>query len=138
MDKYCLGYLKRAADANTVSVAHRELSKALKYLESKKLITGYTSVIYTTPDEDIGFWYTNIKAAQDELVSVMKNPKSTPLERSNVLMKLRETLLDKSGGNDKLTYPHGIAWYPHNSVYAFVYTVFILIASISLIKLSNK
>lgn len=49
-------YLERASNSNTVETAKRELDIALKYLEDNNLTSGYTSVFYRTPDEDIGFW----------------------------------------------------------------------------------
>lgn len=112
-DRECEGRLKRAADANTAEVARRELGAALAYLERAGMTEGYTSVVYRTPDEDIGFWYSNLKAAQGELEAVGES--ATKLEKSNVLMKLRETILDQDGqGKTVVTTPSGIAVYPHN------------------------
>lgn len=108
-DRNCGGHLKRAADANTVELARTELETSLKYLEANNMTSGYTSVFYTTPDEDIGFWYTNLNASLGELNAV--RAEASPLERSNLLMKLRETLLDK----DKINDPTGISIYPHNT-----------------------
>ena len=53
----CNGHLKRAADASTIELAKQELTTAITYLEKKDITTGYTSILYKTPDEDIGFWY---------------------------------------------------------------------------------
>ena len=83
----CTGYLKRAADANSVEMAKSQLEKALKYIEENNLTAGYTSVLWKTPDEDIEFWYNNIKTIYDELSKVDENTSS--LEKSNILMKLR-------------------------------------------------
>jgi hypothetical protein len=110
--KDCGGYLKRAADANTVSVASKELGIAISYMETNKLTDGYTSVIYKTPDEDIGFWYNNIKSAKQELDLLPET--ATPLEKTNVLMKLRETLLDNRKDGSSITDPDGISIYPNN------------------------
>lgn len=113
------GYLKRAADANTIDLASVELGKAITYLEKNNLTTGFTSIIYQTPDEDIDFWYRNLKASEDEL----KNLNSTSaLEKTNVLMKLRETLLD-TGEKTKVTIPPGLAVYPHNTLWAIVMSI---------------
>lgn len=38
------GFLKRAADANTIELANQELTKALDYLEANNLTSGYTSI----------------------------------------------------------------------------------------------
>lgn len=110
----CKGYLKRAADANTVSIAKQELDMALDYLEKEGLTEGYTSVLYKTPDEDIGFWYSNLKSASKELGNILED--ASTLEKSNALMKLRETLVDQGEKGSIITCPKGIARYPYNGV----------------------
>lgn len=113
------GYLKRAADANTIELANQELTKVIDYLEANKLTNGYTSIVYQTPDEDIGFWYKNLKASQKELATLNSN---SALEKTNVLMKLRETLLD-TGERTKVTVPSGLAIYPNNKLGAVLMTL---------------
>lgn len=108
------GYIKRAADANTIDLANQELTKALDYLEANDLTSGYTSILYQTPDEDIDFWYRNLKASQNELQNLESE---SALEKTNVLIKLRETLLD-TGERTKVTVPDGLAVYPHNKFWA--------------------
>jgi hypothetical protein len=123
-DRDCGGYLKRAADANTVPMAKKELQKALDYMEQNRLTEGYTSVIYKTPDEDVGFWYNNIKTARSELDALTEY--TTPLESTNVLMKLRETLLDNGKEGTSLTVPEGISIHPHNTAY-FIFGILSLL-----------
>jgi hypothetical protein len=106
----CGGYLKRAGDANTVELAEKELTRAVNYVEANKLTSGYTSVVYRTPDEDMEFWYNNLKASQKELREL--SPEATQLEKTNVLMKLRETLLDDG---QMVTAPDGVSVYPANA-----------------------
>ncbi|MBI3336253.1 hypothetical protein HYZ98_01655 [Candidatus Peregrinibacteria bacterium] len=110
------GRLKRAADANSVELAIQEMDAVVTYLEVNHMTGGYTSILYRTPDEDVGFWYQNLKSALEELKRV--RPETTPLERTNILMKLMETLID-SGENGKsiITIPRGIAVFPHNTLY---------------------
>jgi hypothetical protein len=128
-DRNCEGYLKRAADANTIELAAKQLKIALDYIEREGLITGYTSIVYRTPDEDIGFWHTNIKSSIIELERV--KPSTTQLERSNLLMKLRETLMDQGDkGEIKVTKPKGIALYPNNVVMAFMGWLSVVLAII--------
>ncbi|MFK8039592.1 MAG: hypothetical protein AB8B74_14975 [Crocinitomicaceae bacterium] len=110
------GYLKRAADANTIELANEELTKVIDYLEANDITTGYTSILYKTPDEDIDFWYKNLKASQNELQNLKSE---SALERTNVLIKLRETLLD-SGKKTKVTVPKGLAVFPNNKIWAFL------------------
>lgn len=114
-DRNCEGYLKRAADANTVALAIENLEVSVDYAERSGLTSGYTSIVYATPDEDMGFWYQNLKASLEELRAV--EPETPQLERTNILMKLRETLLDEGKGVS-VTVPSGITVYPNNGLVA--------------------
>lgn len=111
----CKGYLKQAADANTVELALDRLDKALSYAERKGWTDGYTSILWKTEDENIGFWYDNLKASRQELILVQK---SSQLEQTNVLMRLRETLIESTDKGSVITYPAGLWKYPHNELYA--------------------
>jgi hypothetical protein len=115
-DINCGDYLKRAADANTIEIAKTQLDIAISYMKENKLTNGYTSILYKGPSEDIGFWYTNIISSREELNKV--EDKTTQLEKTNILMKLRETLLDNSQGGQCVTEPQGISVYPHNMLFA--------------------
>ena len=126
----CSGYLKRASDANTVESAKQELEKSIKYLEARNLTNGYTSVFFQTPDEDIEFWYNNLKSSYKELSKVTS--KTSSLEKTNILMKLRETILDNGKEGDSLTIPDGISVYPNNLLWGILTTVS-LIALIGII-----
>lgn len=114
-DRNCEGHLKRAADANTIKMASGELHAAVAYMEREGLTQGYTSIIYTTPDEDVGFWYNNIKSAMQQLDSIPST--ATDLEKSNMLMKLRETLLDQGESSLSITCPMGISRFPNNTAW---------------------
>jgi len=126
----CTGYLKRAADANTVENAKEQLSIAISYLEAHNLISGYTSVLWKTPDEDIGFWYNNLKTSYEELSKV--DSTTSALEKSNILMKLRETLIDNGEKGDSMTIPNGLSRYPHNLLFGVLMWIgfFVLIGGI--------
>ena len=115
LDQDCTGHLKRAADANTIGLAEQELGLAIDYLEREGLTEGYTSVLYKTPDEDIGFFYNNLKESHAELQAVTDS--TTQLERSNILIKLRETLIDHGDGGDRITCPTGLSRYPRNGAF---------------------
>ncbi len=126
-DRKCGGYLKRAADANTVQLAEKELSVAISYLEGHSMTQGFTSIVYETPDEDVGFWYSNLKSSLTELRGMSE--KTTQLERSNVLMKLRETLLDDTQTGVKVTVPKGVHKFPRNMMFA----VFLIISGVAFV-----
>lgn len=108
-DSNCGDYLKLAADANTIDVAEKHLSKSIEYVEKKGLTSGYTKIFVYHPTNDLGLWYENLKTAQTQLQE-MKESGYTELEQSNMLMKLRETLLNNEGG---LTHPDGISLVPN-------------------------
>lgn len=112
LERNCSGYLKRAADANTIQMAENELVKTISYLEANNLTTGYTSAIYNTPDEDIAFWYNNLKVSHEELTKLGDSASS--LEKSNMLIKLRETLLDHGQNSENITMPDGLSRFPNN------------------------
>jgi len=110
------GHLKRAADANTIEMAERELQAALSVMEARGMTTGYSSVFYQTPGDDIGYWYGNLKTSLEELEALP--PDASPLEKSNMLLKLRETILDHDSDGENVTAPSGISAYPYNRPFA--------------------
>jgi len=136
MTRDCTGYLKQAADANTVPIAKERLQKALNYIEKNELTNGVTTIIFNVPKNDIGFWYRNIKASLEELNTV--SDESTSLEKSNMLIKLRETLLDSGGDSTEITHPPGISIFPHNLLYALIGWISALDVLISIVWLIFK
>ena len=116
-DQQCGGYLKQAADANTVELSLERITTALDYIEKHNLTDGYTSVLYRTEDENVGYWYRNIKACKEELEA---NVDASSLEKSNVLMKVRESLTDNGEHGTKLTVPDGISRYPYNLLFGIL------------------
>lgn len=116
----CSGYLKQAADANTVELAIDRLEKALVHIERKGWTKGYTSILWKTEDENIGFWYANLKSSKQELIRSLE---SSQLEQTNVLMKLRETLTEQGESGTRITYPSGLWKYPYNSLFAVLVVI---------------
>ena len=121
----CGGHLERAAHANTIPLAKKEIDIVLKYAEDNGLTKGYTSVVYNTPDEDVEFWYQNLVAAQKELAG-LEEKQVTAMEQSNVLLKLRESLRTNSGGSSDNIIPDGISIYPNNTAYFWWCTITVL------------
>ncbi len=111
----CTQYLKRAADANTVERAKEELEKAISYAEKNNLTEGVVSIFFHQPKNDIGYWYQNMTETYDELENLPED--ATSLEKTNVLMKLRETLTDETDSGVSVTIPNGISIYPRNVAY---------------------
>lgn len=111
----CTQYIKRAADSSSVETAKEELSKAISYAEEKGLTEGIVSIIWEQPKNDIGYWYQNLKNAYLELEKIPED--ASQLESSNVLMRVRESLIDQTDSGTKVTIPDGIGLYPNNKVY---------------------
>jgi len=112
---HCRGHLKRAADSSTIEMAQEELHLALVYMEKNELTSGSTHVFWENPSTDIGFFYKNLNSANEELNQLIDR-ESTPLEKTNVLIKLRETILDE-GESLVVTTPSGISIYPNVSFF---------------------
>ena len=119
----CSGRLERAANANTVELAVKELDAVIQYAEVKGYTSGYTSVLYNTPDEDVEYWYNNLCASRKELLNLSD---STSTLETNTLMKLRETLTDTGKDGTHVIYPDGLQFYPNNFLWGII-RYFILI-----------
>lgn len=122
------GFLKQAADANTSELAEKKLKQAIDGMDARGLCNSqsaesppvfsedcYTSVLWRTPDEDVGYWRTNIQATYDDLRTMSSEDRADNLTESNQLMKVRETLLDDGQSGTTVTAPEGISASPNNA-----------------------
>ncbi len=109
----CSSYLKGAADANSVDLALDRIQPAIEYLEAKNKTSGYSHFLIRTESSNIGFWYKNLVSARNNLIKASENSEMALLEESNVLMKLRETILDESQGASLVTVPSNIVLFPN-------------------------
>lgn len=123
-NRECGGYMQNAANANSIDLAREEMEKVVKYIENHRLQPGFTSVVYNTPEEDVGFWMSNMRSSLEGLRQI--SPEATSLEKSNVLIKLRETLMDKAKEGGSISVPEGISIYPYN----FAFMIWGVIAGI--------
>lgn len=116
----CFGHLTRVGHANTIEAAREELESAISFLEQEKITDGYTAIFegMKTPDEDIAFWYKNLKASAEQLKKIPKDVSA--LERSNVLLKLRETVIHAGAKGEDLVCPPGLSRYPNNLTWIFM------------------
>lgn len=124
-DQNCGQYLKRAADANSIEMAKEELGIAISYAEAHNLTQGTVSIFLHQPKNDIGYWYKNMKTAYEELENVPED--TSMMEKTNILMKLRETLTDEGESGIEVTIPDGISIYPNNVSY-FWWSIISLVA----------
>lgn len=109
----CKDYLSMAADANSIVLAEKHLTTAIDYLEENNLTSGQARLFVRYPKNDISLWYENLKSAQYQLKDMIADGDYTELEQSNMLMKLRETLLDDDG---TVTLPLAISLQPHGTL----------------------
>lgn len=114
-DMNCSQYIKRAADANTVETAKEELAKAISFAEENDLTKDIVSIFFYQPKNDVEYWYKNMTESYAELEKLPED--ATSIEKTNVLMKLRETLTDQKEGGVSVTIPSGISIYPNNVAY---------------------
>lgn len=131
LDREVVGHLKHAADANNTEMAERKLALAVKGMKARGLCNDegqdcYTSILYRTPDEDIGYWRENIENTLQDLVEMTPEERANNLIESNQLIKVRETLLDSNQYGDYATIPPGLARYPHNTPFALAFWFLII------------
>ena len=110
-DIQCKGYLELAANANSIELAKSNLDKAIQYIEKNQLTSGNSALFIKTPSNNITFWYANLKACQKEIWELSVKG-GTTLEQTNLLMKLRESLLN----NEVVIVPEFLSIYPYQKV----------------------
>lgn len=119
-DQKCSGHILNACNATTVELASSELRTALDYLEEKELITGYTSILYKTEKDNIGFFYNNVKNCY-EYVETLKEQNIEPFNQALQLQSIKDKLVaelgHKNGKAEFIRKPQGISRYPHNLAY---------------------
>lgn len=110
-DIQCKGYLELAANANSIELAKSNLDKAIQYIEKNQLTSGNSAIFIKSPSNNITFWYANLKACQKEIWELSVRG-GTTLEQTNLLMKLRESLLN----NEVVIVPKFLSMYPYQKV----------------------
>lgn len=135
-DQNCSGHILNACNATTVELALSELRTALDYLEEKELTTGYTSILYKTEKDNVGFFYNNVKSCY-EYVETLKEQNIEPfnqtLQLQSIKDKLVEELGEKNGRAEFIREPQGITRYPHNLAYCIWLNSSILLLIIGII-----
>ena len=99
------------------------------YAEKNGLTEGTVSIFLKDPANDIGFWYQNMKTAYVELENLPEE--ATALEKSNVLMKVKESLTGNNKNGQFVRHPSGISIYPYNIAYFWWCAISAILAIIS-------
>lgn len=110
-DTQCKEYLSLAANANSIELAKSNLDKAIQYIEKNQLTSGNSAIFIKSPSNNITLWYANLKACQKEIWELSVKG-GTTLEQTNLLMKLRESLLN----NEVVIVPKFLSMYPYQKV----------------------
>lgn len=127
----CVDHLTKATNTDSVETAKEELEKAIFFVETKNLTQGNTSIFLNKPENDIGYWYENLKSCYKDLEILPEN--LNPSEKRNALMKLRKSLLDCSTTNSiRVKLPKNISSYPNRLSFLglFLFIIGVLVVHI--------
>lgn len=113
------GYLRQSAASNSPQLALQTLERSVNYLENHGLTSGNTSAFIEVPENDLGFFYSNLKQSRDELKTITDSTSS--MEKSNVLLKLRETLITHGEKGDRVQMPDNLAFYPNQALWKVLF-----------------
>ncbi len=116
----CEDYLELAGRAATVEMASMYLQRALGYMESNNLTSGYCDIFFHTPSSDLGLWYANVQGAYNETQAMLAQKRHDPgsirqLDEVNLLVKIR-----------LMTIPEKAWLYPHQRLWVIGWTVVFL------------
>jgi hypothetical protein len=125
------GHMELAAHANSIEMAQSEMQKVVDTMELKGLTKGTTKIIFNYPEYSIDFWYNNMKSSLEQLKSL--KPNTSELEKSNTLIKLRETLIKHGEKSDYVNVPEGISIFPYNVLFCIVGWIAGILAILGLI-----
>lgn len=114
-NKNCGDWLRLAANANSIPLASERVDKAIDYIERNDLVDGNTGVIFKKPSNDLGAWYQNLKAVQENLHSFPENASEADI--NTTLSKVRESLVDQDESGDRVTLPGRISVFPYNAAW---------------------
>jgi len=108
----CGKYIYRACDSIDVETARENLAKAIEYLETSNLTSGYTSKLSHSSTQEIAPWFNNLKDCHEILENL--NQESTELEKEIALKKVSNSLED-------FDFPRGIKFYPVEDFYCLIF-----------------
>lgn len=108
-------YISQAATSPTPVIAVDKLNMAIAEAERRGLTSGNTGVFLTYPTNDVGFWYKRLVDSRDVLQQLP--PHDSPLEISNTMIRIHESLLGQDGQNQSVKAPAGISIYPNNTLF---------------------
>lgn len=116
-EERCGDYIDLASEAGTVELCEEYLTKVISYLEANNLTSGNTGIIRKNyPSNDLGLFYKNLNACKETL---LQTKSLSALEKSNVLMSVKESLAD-------ISTPAHISLYPNTAFHTIGVTIAII------------
>lgn len=122
----CDDYISQAASSPDPAIAASRLDTAITYAEAHSLTAGNTGIFFTYPTNDIGFWYKRLTDSRAILRALPAN--DAPLEVSNTMMRVRETLVAAGKDGESVVSPDGITIFPSNAAFFWWCTLSIVAA----------
>jgi len=105
-------YVAQAASSPSPQIAAEKLDAAVAGAVNAGLTKGNTGVFFTYPTNDVGFWYQRLVDSRAVLRGLA--PNDTPLEISNTMMRVHESLTTHGKDGQSPISPEGISIAPHN------------------------
>ncbi len=125
--KGCESFLKNSVYTDSITLTKTELSYAISYLEEKDLTHGRVSIITQDINNDIGYFYENLKEQYMLLVEA-ENKNLNDREQEDVLKIYRKNICNNFG-SPKI--PNGITIYPYNIAFFWWSIISIILFIIS-------
>jgi hypothetical protein len=110
-------HLDRAAHAPSIKVAHQELKQVEDYLVTNNLTTGNSSTFYDVNQNDLAYFYGNVKDSTAQLAELEKSGDSTSVNSSNELMRIEGTFKVKGEKGESLRTPESLSHAPNQRIW---------------------
>lgn len=101
----CTAHIEKAATASSVEIAKEELALAIEYVEKNIYKEGNDAY----EDENVEYWYNNMKAAYEKLENVPAD--ASEEAKSTVLLQINESLLKHTVLGKEVELPNNIKDY---------------------------
>ena len=122
----CGAYLERASQAPTPDIARVSLDKALAYLNENHMTEGNTYIIIPSPNDTLEWLYSRVSQARKVLDEI--TVKSTPLEVSNVMIRMKDSISEQGESGEHVILPVHVALWPYQLFWIVVSSVMSLLA----------
>lgn len=112
----CGDYIVQAASSPNPAIAADKISAALAYADAHGMTSDNTGIIFSYPTYDVGFWHQRL--VDSRMILNQLQPNDSPLETSNTMIRVHETLVHGGKEGETEEAPDGISVFPHNVAFA--------------------